>query len=463
MARVPFAIQSYRHRSLPVSAQRLLNWFPEAEVAEASARVVLLPTPGLVVFAALPSGPVRGLHVMGDTLYAVANTQVYRVGSDGLFSNAGDIVGFGPVLMADNGTQVVIVDPASTRAWVVTPSTLQEITDTDFDGAISVDVVDGYAVFAKPNSTELFVSAINDALSYDALDFASAEGSPDNIVSARRVSNRLWIFGEKTTEIWSNVGGDFPFLRASGGFFDRGCGAAFSVAVGGESVFWLGEDRVVYAGEGFKPRRISTHAMEQAVAGYASVFDARGWFYEQEGHQFYVLSFPGAGETWVYDLLTGAWHERESEGYDTWRCGCGVAFATGVIGGDTTNGNLYRVDTVLYDEAGTEIRRSATGTTFHAEGRTLRHVRLDADMETGTGLSSGQGQQPKVWLQFSDDSGRTWGNELWSDLGAQGDYLMRCTWNQLGAARNRVYRLSMSDPVRTALIAANLDVEAGAA
>lgn len=465
MPRLPFAVQAYRHRSLPVSAQRLINWFPEAQPQDAKARVVLLPTPGVVRFVALPVGPIRGMRGMADRLYVVAGINVYRVRADASFELAGSIDDGGPVSMAGNGTQMVIVVPETRKAWVATTTALTQITHADFGSPIAVDVIDGYAAFVEADSTQFFLSAINDALTYDALDFASAESSPDNLVTVRRVGRELWLFGERSTEVWNNVGGaaGFPFLRISGGAFDRGCAAAFSVATGGNTVFWVGDDRVIYASENYAGRRISTHPIEQALAGYSIVNDARGWFYEQEGHQFYAVTFPDAGETWTYDRSTGAWHERESEGYGTWRCATGEAFASGVIAGDSRTGDLLRVDTIIYDELGAEIRRQATGAPLHAEGRLIRFAALEADMETGTGLPVGQGAQPKAWLQFSDDGGRTWSNEFWTDLGPQGNYLARARWHQLGAARNRVFRLGMSDPVRTALLAANIDMEPGSA
>lgn len=116
---------------------------------------------------------------------------------------------------------------------------------------------------------------------------------------------------------------------------------------------------------------------------------------------------------------------------------------------------------MLYDEAGEEIRRSVTGTTLHAEQKMLRFVRFEAEMESGTGLAYGQGVEPYVWLQYSDDGGRTWSNERWATLGRQGRYRTQLRWGRLGAARNRVFRLSMSDPVRTALIAADIEAEVG--
>ena len=194
--RLPFAINSYRHRSLPVSAQRLVNWLPEAQPADAKARVVLLPSPGLVLFATLPQGPVRAMHVMGATLYAVGGGALYRVTSAGAVTFVGNIDGHGAVSMADNGTQVIVVEPVSRKAWVATETTFQQITSPDFDTPVCVAVVDGYAAFAKADSNQFFLSEIRDALTYDALDFASAESAPDNIIGHIVDHREIWLGGQ---------------------------------------------------------------------------------------------------------------------------------------------------------------------------------------------------------------------------------------------------------------------------
>lgn len=465
--RAPFAIQSYKHRSLPVSAQRIINWMPELQTPDAKARVILVPTPGLILFVTLPGSPIRGLHVMGADLYAVAGVKVCKVAVDGTFTVLGEIPQGGLVSMDDNGTQLVIVMPENSRAWVVTTTTLQEISDTDFTtlgGASTVTVLNGRHVFTRPDSTEFFLSALNDATDFNALEFASAEASADNLVRALRVGLYLWLFGERTIEVWNAVGApdDFPFQRASGSLIERGCAAAFSCVNVAGSPFWLGDDRVVYRAEGVVPQRITTHAIDQTIAGYETVSDAVAWTYDQEGHRFYVLSFPSAGDTWVYDLTTGSWHERESEGRGVWRCWLGTQYGGGVIAGDNQDGRLYVLSPVVSDELGEPIIRVATGSCFHSEGRRVFASRLHLDCETGVGLLTGQGSEPVAWLSHSDDGGRTWSSERWARLGRQGAYRTRVEWRRLGAARERVFRIQMSDPVRTTIIAGDFDIEAGA-
>lgn len=463
--RVPFAIQSYAHRSLPISAQRMINCFVEPQPAEAKSRLPILLSPGLREFAEVIQPQTRGLHVMGADLYAVVEKSVYRFAATGAATLLGTISSGGTVSIDSNGEKLCIVVPETAEGFVVDRATgsVTQITDADFPGALSVVVIDGYYVFSKPRSTEFFLSAINDPLSFNALDFATAEGSPDNIVTVCRAGRDLWLFGETTTEVWSNVGAtDFPFLRVSGGFVSRGTAARFSVATRLGGPIWLGDDRVVYTAQGITPQRISTYAIEQAIAGYARVDDAEAWVYEQEGHAFYVLSFPSAGDTWVCDLTAQAtWHERESEGVGTWRATRGVAFGGAVIAGDRVNGKLWRLDPTYQLEGDAQIIRVATGTTFHSEDRKVFFTRLAAEFETGVGLVTGQGSAPAVWLTWSNDHGRTFANDATAAIGELGEYSTRVEWRRLGSARGRVFRLQWADPVFTSLVAVDVEADPG--
>lgn len=462
--RLPFAVASYTHRSLPVSAQRLINLFAEAQPETAKARLPLLPTPGLREVQNLGQGPIRGVHVMGGALYAVAGTGVYLVPALGTPTLLGSIVNGGPVSLDSNGNRLCIVVPETYQAWVVDRSagTLTQVTDADFPGSLGVTVIDGYFIHAKPNSGEFFLSALNDPSAYNALDFATAEGAPDNLVVPIRVGRDLWLFGEQSTEIWSNVGAtDFPFLRVSGGFVSRGTAARGSVATRLGAAVWLGDDRVIYSAPGVQPQRISTHAVEQAIGGYERVDDAIAWIYELEGHAFYVITFPSAGDTWVFDFATGLWHERESEGLGVWRAKLGAAFAGGIFAGDAVDGRIWLLDPTHAWEGSAQIVRVATGTSFHAEGRKVTLTRLAAEFEGGVGIPSGQGSDPLVWLSWSNDGGRTFSNDATARIGKIGEYRTRAEWRRLGQARDRVFRLQWADPVYTTLAAASVEAEPG--
>jgi hypothetical protein len=463
--RLPFATNSYTHRSLPLSAQRMINVYVEPQPQDAKARLPILPAPGLRSFATLAAGPCRGLHVMGTDLFAVAGDRVFRVRVDGVVTNLGAIPAGGEVSLDSNGDKLAIVVPETAECYVVDRATgsITLVTDADFDGAASVCVIDGYFIFGKPNTGEFFLSAINDPLSFNALDFATAEGSPDNLLTVARVGRDLWLFGERSTEIWSNTGAtDFPFQREAGGYIARGTAARFSVASRLGGPLWLGDDRVAYTASGTVPQRLSTSAIEQAWAGYTRVDDAVGWVVELEGAAFYVLTFPTAGDTWVCNLTAGAsWHERESEGLGIWRATRGVPFGGGVIAGDTVTGDLWRVDPTYALEGTEQIVRTATGTTFHAEARKVFMSRFAAEFSAGQGLVTGQGSDPTAWLSWSDDGGHTFGEQIAAPLGKIGEYRRLVEWRRLGSARERVFRLQWSDPIYTTIAAVNVEAEAG--
>lgn len=457
-----FATQSYRLRSLPASAQRLVNLFAQQEPADAKSSVTVNRAAGLRTFATAGSGPIRGLHVMNDVLYAVSGSSVYSISSGGTATSLGTVAGTSAAVdMAENGNQLVIV--TNPEAYVVSGGTVTQITDPDFPGAASVSYLDGYNIFSTPNSGQFFLSSLLDADDFDALDFATAESSPDHLVRVYVDHRELWLFGTHSTEVWINTGaGDFPFERQAGSILERGCAAALSVSKLDNTVFWLGEDRIVYRAQGYTPQRVSTHAIEQRLteADADDLADARAVSWTQDGHAYYALTVPDTG-TYVYDAATGLWHERQSYQREVWRAvgGC-LAYGRWLVGDDRT-GVLYELDPSYYAEGSDPLTCTADSPPVHADGQKVFMSRLQIDCETGVGLNTGQGSDPQMSLQWSDDGGRTWSPERWATMGAIGRYRTRVKWHRLGSFRERVLRVSISDPVPIAITSAHAELTMG--
>lgn len=471
--KVPFATTSYQSRSLPLSAQRCVNLFAEKAPADALSPVVLFGSPGLVPVGTVGAGPIKLLYEMAGVLYCVSRDQLYSVSSSGVGTLIGTLAGRVRtgyrVEAADNGTQLVLVNVGTGSASVYDADTgvLSAITDADFPRASSVAYVDGYHVFSRPETGQFFISDLLNAASYDALDFATAETYPDQLVRVFVDHREIWLFGDQSTEIWTNTGAAaFPFQRLSGTVLERGCSAAGSVAKMDNSVYWLGNDRVFYKAAGYQPARVSTHALEYALEGYSVVSDAVAFCYSMEGHAFYVVSFPTAGATWVFDAATGQWHEREScddEGRSLgrWRVGSyAKAYGLHVVG-DYASNALYVLDLDIGTEAGIAIRRLAVSPPIAAAGNRLTMSRFELEVETGVGRTTGQGSAPEAMLQWSDDGGRSWSHERWSSMGAIGAYRRRCRWYRLGQFRERYFRISISDPVKVAVLGASAEMERG--
>lgn len=471
----PFVGPSYSARTKNLDAQQCINLYPETAGPTSKNVAALIGTPGLALWATLDGGAIRGaLRFNATTSIVVAGLNVWKVLSDGSSTLLGTIPYFlTPVSMASNGTTVILVTGAAGYAIVPDTESFTQIINTAFTGADVVYFLDGYFVFNKPGTGQFQITGLYNT-EIDSLDFAIAEGSPDLLVSLIVDHRELWLFGENSTEVYFNSGNaDFPFERIQGAFIEQGCAAKYSVAKMDNSVFWLtADDRgqgMVMRAVGYQPQRVSDHALEYAIGQYSRIDDAVAYTYQQEGHSFYVLSFPTANVTWVFDASTNQWHQRAwrnpADGsLNRHRAWCQMAFAGENIVGDWETGKLYRMDLDTFTDNGDLIPRIRTCP--HLSDPDYRYQIFDSlqvDMQTGVGNVSGQGSDPKAMLQWSTDGGHSWSNELWASIGKIGERRARVRWRRLGRSRDRVFRVTITDPVRVAIVGASVVVRTGVA
>lgn len=469
---------SYTAQSVNVDAQRCVNMFPEAHplgTGKEGEVASLVPTPGLTLLLSLPTAPMRGAwRAANGTLFVVSGNKAYRINSDWTHTELGELnTEVGPVSISDNGIHVVFVDGLDGWVWTIADSTFNQITDPDFPGADHVAFLDGYFIFNKVDSQIFFISSIN-GVDFDALDFASAEASPDPLVAVLTSNQNVVLFGTQSIEVFYNSGdADFPFSRIQGAVVDTGCVAPFSIARLQDSLYWIGGDEtgsgIVYRADGYNPQRISTTAIEAVLREIPTdlLAKATAYTYQQGGHLFYCLNIPTQKTTWVYDASTGLWHERAfltlwglNRHRAEWHA---VAYGKNVVG-DFENGNLYALDPNSNTDNGVPITRIRTSPHLSSGLKLVRHKSFQLDMETGVGLNGRvQGENPKVMLRWSDDGGHTWSNERMAEIGKMGKYSTRVIWRRLGLSRDRIYEVKVSDPVKVVLIGAELDLEEGVA
>lgn len=468
--RTPILGQAYVARSVNAADNRMVNLYPEATPENGKTAGFLSRAPGLRLLAALGGGPVRGLWQFGGYGYAVSGNTLYRVNAAWGATVLGTVSGSGPVSMSDNGTQLFVACNPRSYIYNARTNVFAEITDPDFPGAVTVGYLDGYFVFNEPNSQKIWATQLLDGTSVDPLDFASAEGSPDGLIAVAIDHREAWLFGTNSVEVWYDSGAaDFPLTRIQGAFNELGCAAAYSVAKMDNGLFWLGADArgtgMVYRANGYTGQRISTHAVEYAIQSYATISDAIGYTYQQDGHSFYVLSFPTGNATWVYDVATGGWHERarfENGQFYRHASNCQMNYGGEVVVGDYGNGNLYAFDLSVFTDNGAPQKWLRSWRALASDQNTLKrtaHHSLQLDCETGVGLSAGQGSNPQVMLRWSDDGGHTWSNEHWTSMGAIGSFGTRAIWRRLGMTeklRDRVYEVSGTDPVKISIVGAEL-------
>jgi hypothetical protein len=539
--KTPILGGSYVARSINAADNRMVNLFPEAipEGSGGKEAGFLLRCPGLRLLATVGSGPIRGLWVTNGVAYVVSGNEFYSLTTSYTATLIGSVTGTGPVSMADNGTQIFIACNPTSYIYNTSTAVFGQITDVDFPGAGSVGYLDGYFVFNEPDSQKFWVTSLLDGTSIDPLDFASAEGYPDNVIALIVDHREIFLFGNNSVEVWYDAGTpDFPLARIQGAFMEVGCAAAYSVAKLDNSVFWVGSDArgrgIVYRANGYTPARISTNAVEYAIQSYGNLSDAIAYTYQQDGHPFYVLIFPSAEATWVYDVSTQLWHERagfENGEFVRHRSNCQMAFNSEVVVGDYEDGRLYAFDLDVYaddDQIQKWLRSWRALATGQNNLKRTAHHSLQLDAETGVGLNAypaydgedlatesgniivaefvqgylttqagdqlvteandgneplvtqvqpaedyngyaleteaytaAPGYDPQVMLRWSDDAGHTWSNEHWNSMGKLGTYGTRTIWRRLGMTekiRDRVYEVSGTDPVKIAIMGAELFV-----
>lgn len=467
---------SYTLGSVNVDCQNCINFYPEANIlgtGKEHESMWLAPTPGLKRLATLPTGPVRALwRASNDTLYAVGGDKLYLVSSAYVATEIGTLqTSTGPVSIADNGLQLVIVDGTYGYGMDLPNSGFVLITDPDFPGADQVTFQDGYMIFNKINSEQFFLSGLRE-LTFDGLDIATAEALPDKLVGLLDCNQNLYLFGTQTIEVFYDSGDlGFPFARIQGAAVNVGCISAFSIARMQGAMYWVGGDEtgngIVYMMQGFQPQRISTSAVESVIRGLTTVqlAQARAWVYQQSGHSFYCLNLPGTNSTWVYDTSTHLWHERAYLGQvsqERHRADCAAVVYGQVIVGDYANGNIYALDPLTTSDDGNPVPRIRTAPHISKEMNRVFHTKFQLDFEPGVGLDGvGQGTDPVVILQWSDDGGHSWSSERTASMGKIGETKKRAIWRRLGSARDRVYRVKVTDPVKVALIGADLELVGG--
>ena len=346
--------------------------------------------------------------------------------------------------------------------YVATQDSLTAVGSENYPGAADVAWIDGYFVFIKPNSNQFFLSDLNDPTSFDPTQIATAEGSPESLRGLIVDHRELWLMKEgPSTEVWYNSGASpFPFERATGAYLERGAAAKTAITKLDNSVFWVGDDGVVYRADGYSPRRISTHAIEQSLSKNGTA-DLVAFAYTQEGHPFFVLKKPNVF-TFVYDVASNLWHERVSHQRPDYRVStCIFAFDKHLVG-DDKSGKIYRLDPDdLNGEDGETTPAIVTGPPLWAEGKRAFFHNLLIDFEMGVGLTTGQGSDPQVMLRLSRDGGHTWGPEKWRSLGKKGEYRRRARWDRLGMFRQCVPELTISDPVRRVVLGAYAEITEG--
>lgn len=471
--------------------QRSINLFPtKSDVGTSKVMWALQGTPGLESFIDLDLGPTRNGIVVNDRTFVVSGNTLYEIFIDKTRVSRGTLNSqSGYVGIAQNGLQICIVDGPDGYIFELATNTLTEITDPYFLGANTVTFIDGYFMFNKPDSGIYYISDLYDGLNGDPLDFATAEGSPDNLVAVFAIHQQVFLLGQTTVQIVTNTGAaDFPFSTVQAALIQYGCLAPYSVVQTGNELFWLGRDNdgqaTFWKASGYSPVKISTQAVDAIVQNYGSLSDCIAYSYQENGLWWVVFNFSEG--SWAYDVANNLWHERLyfSDGEYSRALPNFHIFAYGKhLVGDYSSGMIYEQSLDFLDFAGVPIRRERVCPYISNTLEYLYFNSFQLDIQAGVGISgpvtnSGAfdmgfdegfdvgslNMDPDVYpilVMSYSNNGSVWSQEVGAPMGKMGEYDTRALWRRLGRGRARVFRVWSTARVRHFWMAAYIDVKKG--
>lgn len=444
MRELPFATSFATSAANPANAEDLLNIYVEIEPGQAETKIIRVGRPGIEqrkLFTA--GGDGRGMYVFNDELWFVVGERLYSMSASEDVTGRGILDTGGRVYFADDGNNLALVTSGTMYVWQPIGG-LNEVSDPDFTSAGSLAYLDGYGVFNQPGTDKFYVTNLRDFTSVDALDFATAERASDPILRTITLNGEIWLIGTRTTEVWYNSGASFPLARRNV-TIQRGTAATESVVEVDGRLILMGDDRVMYATNGYGFQRISTHSIERTLRQSGDVSQAEAFVWRWDGHVFYTLTIPSVG-TFVYDLVTQLWWRANTFGVKTWNIRHAAAFNGHVYCLGRGN-ELYRFNEDALTDDGTVILRQMVSSPIHANREKFSLQRYELRFDTGRVTIDEQSPEPVIGLETSRD-GRVFGSQKLRSLGATGDYEKRVRFNRLGQFRSCTVRVKCTDEVK---------------
>lgn len=452
--KLQIALNSARGRSTTLTAERLINLFAEKAPEGAESVAITHGAPGLVTFAAVGSGPCRGVTSVLGIMYVVSGPALYSVTSAGTVTSLGTVPGSGLVSVRNNGDIIVIVTNPDAYTYTVSTSTFAQVTDANYAGAHSVEWINQTFVFA--NDDEHFIGTVGGLLPFDPLMAASAESSPDAIVGLAKDHNELLIYGDTTLEGWQYVqttdATAYPFDAITGATGEKGLAGRYAIVQLDNTTVWLDQNGIVRRlTAGYVPTRISTEAIEHQLAS-ATLSEAEMMVYIMEGHEFFALNTDVG--TFVFDANTSLWNDRESYRLGRWKAQRSIYIWGAWYVGNVENGTISRLDMDVHTENDDFLISTAIfpPIVFGRKRFTVDELELACDLGTGSLTTS-----PVITLRTSRD-GVTWSNGAMRTMGKTGERTGRLVWRNLGQWDKLHVRFDISDPYKRATYAAYADI-----
>ena len=257
---------------------------------------------------------------------------------------------------------------------------------------------------------------------FDALAFATAETSPDNLLRGLWLDDKAILLGEETVEVWANSDdNDLPIQPIESLVYEKGVKNTESACIYNFGFAFVGDDSAVYLGGG-QPEPISAPWLNRRIM--ASTACRLFGFFLPDGREALGLRL----DTETHVFIAGQWTEFQSYGATNWlpRCYAGGAFGC-------SDGRFAEWAADWEDFGGVLERRWRGGFPLNNGGVPVNDITLRC--KTGqTPFLTGDYSDPMIEMRLSRNLGKTWGNWRARSLGLQGHYGKRVQWRGCGLA-----------------------------
>ncbi len=458
---------SYQSRSRLLSSQLTQNWYQQFNEA-GKEPYILLPFPGLSLMDSA-AGIDRGFHRMLEVLYQVKGTSLYSINSVGVHTLKGTIAGNGYAIMADDGINLFIVTDLQVWQYSTDTDLITKVTDSNISGSKSVDFFNNQFIYTKDKFST--VSNVGDGANASGSNTIGEETLPDGLVRDFVFEEVIYRCGTRSIVGWWNSGvGSPPIEKLQGRVFNVGLAAINSIAKTDQAFYWLGDDFAIYRSSGGAEERISTDAISNAISKIPFTGNAISNTFTFEGQNFYQITFPTGGRTFIVNESLGVngWFELSSgvnSPFETtkYQGQSIINVYNKVIVADDSNGNVYKLDLNTYTNNGDPLQRirvtqAANSDLLGVKGKRVQMSAVKFIMESGVGVIDGQGDNPRIMVEYSDDGGNSWNGGSWPRVGRLGEFQLQVEWFNLGSFYDRIFRLSTTDPVNYSLFSATIDL-----
>lgn len=413
--------------------------------------------PGLDLFASFGDTPIRGMYVIDNILYLIHYNNFYSITPSGYKKLIGSINTYSGICeFAYNGTQIMIATSGSVYLYIPTLNEFSVVYGEMLAGCDNIIFSNGYFIASKIKTMQFYVSDLYDGKTWNPLNFASAEASPENLERITWNNNQLLLCGTSSLEFWGiQDNALFPYAPQNV-TLDYGLAAKQSLVRYAGSVAFLaknvlGELSIVVI-EGYTPKKISNLDIETLLSRMGNVSDVQALSYNHEGHSFYIISFPSNNMTLCYDLVSGVWSYLKSPNLDRFQGREAVNWNNSIYISHYLSGKLFKVNEDSVTEEGLPVTAEIVSNQILFDGSIGKVNAFQVECEGGVGNYSTS--NPQISLQVSRDGGYTYSAEQYQPLGALGAYKTSCKWSRLGSARGMRFKLKIMDAVKKAIISA---------